>query len=63
MALPKWARPLIGVNHILLAINSAMNFVIYCSKDKKFRKAVKKTLLKTPRCCTKVSNWMLDKNR
>ena len=46
---PDWTKHLSGVNHLLLAINSATNFIIYCSKDRKFRRAlIKKTL---PRCC------------
>ena len=29
---PDWTRHLSGLNHLLLAANSATNFIIYCSK-------------------------------
>ena len=39
-ALPDWPQHLSAVNHVLLAANSATNFVVYCWKDGKFRAAI-----------------------
>ncbi|CAB4070084.1 unnamed protein product [Lepeophtheirus salmonis] len=40
---PDWAGNMVVVNHLLIVINSSLNFVIYC-KDIVFRQTVKKML-------------------
>ena len=35
-AFPEWANHLLQVNHLLIVMNSSLNFVIYC-KDMVFR--------------------------
>jgi len=37
---PLWCDILTYLSHLLLVINSSMNIVIYCWKDKKFRRAL-----------------------
>eukprot|EP00095_Tigriopus_kingsejongensis_P006681 maker-scaffold25_size650667-snap-gene-0.19 protein:Tk06681 transcript:maker-scaffold25_size650667-snap-gene-0.19-mRNA-1 annotation:"fmrfamide receptor" len=37
---PDWTRHLIGLNHLLLGVNSSINILIYSWKDSKFRKAL-----------------------
>ena len=37
---PEWANVLSMVSHLLLAINSSINFVIYTARDQKFRQAL-----------------------
>ena len=43
-AFPVWANTIVIVNHLLIVMNSSLNFVIYC-KDVVFRWALKRLFL------------------
>ena len=50
-----WVEVVINLNHVALAVNAAVNIVIYICKDKKFRAAFVELLPKWVRCCYKAS--------
>ena len=49
-AFPVWANTVVIVNHLLIVMNSSLNFVIYC-KDVVFRWEIWKDFSYFPCCC------------
>ena len=43
---PAWNLCLTSANHLLLAINASVNFLIYCSIGKKFKAVLKRVVQK-----------------
>ena len=45
-AFPLWSHVVISVSHLLLALNSATNILIYCCLSSKFREEFRKVFRK-----------------
>ena len=45
-----WTEAVVSLSHLLSTVNSSLNFVIYCYKDKKFRESLVKMCGCAGRC-------------
>ena len=50
---PSWNLCLTSANHLLLAINASINFLIYCSIGKKFKAVLKRIFLRKDKDMTR----------
>merc|ERR1719483_1280686 len=55
---PKWMHTVSYINHLMLVLNSSVNFIIYCLVGKKFRSILLRSL---PFCCSNVDPTFLTR--
>ena len=60
---PAWILCTISVSHLLLMVNSSVNFVVYCVAGKRFRSILAKKIRKKVRALRKVLNCCCGKQK